>query len=248
MITLATYNILHGHYTDQILKNLKMLVEKGVEVICLQEADLPFEEYLNTFIARFPDWSVKYFHEGGAANLAIVWNTKKVELKDIEVILLPKAGDIPRQRAAQVALFDKGGKSIRISNIHLAWEGGFSHRFSQLEYLKEELARNPADHEVICGDFNTFAPAFFRNIQKKKAQEVLGEEWRNAFPDLVWSCDVSHSYAPDTFHVISTVLKKFGFKLRSCLDYIFIKNLKVIKREMLDVPGSDHRPLIVILE
>jgi endonuclease/exonuclease/phosphatase family metal-dependent hydrolase len=245
MSNLATYNILHGHYKGHILANLKILFDKGVDVICLQEAEIPFEEPLNNFLRQFPDWSVRFFHEGSAANLAIVWNTTKMELKHVEEVLLPRPDRSCCQRAVQVATFNVEGKSFRISNAHLSWEGGYSHRFKQLEFLKEELKKVKVDHEIICGDFNTFAPATFRNIQKRKVQDVLGDEWVNALPDLKWSCDVSFSYEKDTFHIISVILTKLGFKLRSCLDYVFIKNLKVTAGEMLDLPGSDHRPLFV---
>lgn len=225
-----------------------MVIEKGTDVICLQEADILFEEPLNKFLMEFPDWSVKYIHESRGANLAILWNTKKLKFKNMETMLLPKPKDSCCQRVAQLTVFNDHGKEVRISNVHLSWEGGISHRFKQLHYLKDELNKNKIDHEVICGDFNTFAPAFLRNIQKRKAQEILGEEWKNAFPDLVWSCDVSHSYPPDNFHIISTLFKKLGFRLRSCLDYVFVKNIRVVKGEMLDLSGSDHRPIIINLD
>jgi len=248
MITIATYNILHGYYKNEILDNIKFLIGKNADVICLQEADIPFEEHLNKFLLDFSNWSVRYFHSGKGSNLAVMWNTKKLELTHVEAILLPKpSDDTPRQRAAQVATFTTEGKTLRVSNVHLAWEGGVSHRFVQLQYLKKILSQSDCEHEIIVGDFNTFAPAMFRNIQKRKAQKTLGDGWKNALPDLVWTCDVSRSFKQDNFHLFSTALKRLGFKLRSCLDYVFIKNLRVIKGEMLDLPGSDHRPLLVSL-
>jgi endonuclease/exonuclease/phosphatase family metal-dependent hydrolase len=37
--------------------------------------------------------------------------------------------------------------------------------------------------------------------------------------------------------------------MRSLLDYIFVKkNIYIVSTEMLDLPGSDHRPLIIELD
>ncbi len=245
MITLATYNILHGHFKDQILANIKNLFEKGADIICLQEADMPFETPLNQFLLKYPNWSVMYIHNGKGCNLATLWNTAKLTLKSSETLFLPKPSEECFQRGALISTFMLEGVTVRVSNVHLSWEGGLSHRFTQLQFLKEHLSKSYSDSEVICGDFNTFAPAVFRNYQKNKAGKILGSEWKNALPELVWSCDVSHSYERDNFHLISVTLKSLGCKLRSCLDYIFTKNLSVINGQMLDLPGSDHRPLIV---
>ncbi|MEK6888550.1 MAG: endonuclease/exonuclease/phosphatase family protein [Nanoarchaeota archaeon] len=248
MINLATYNILHGHYKENIIENIGRLIDRGADTICLQEADLPFEKHLNELLASLPNWDIRYSHTGKAGNLATLWNTSKLKFRNLELILLPKAEGKEYQRATQVTLFNYNGKSLRVSNAHLAWEGGLSHRFKQLTYLKEFLEQNPSDYEVICGDFNTFAPAFLRNIQKNKLVKVLGKDWTNVFPNLAWSCDVSHSYPKDRFHSISTTLKRMGIRLRSCLDYVFVKNLEVVGGEMLDLPGSDHRPLFAKLK
>lgn len=245
-LTLTTYNILHGYYTHRIFENLKLLIEKGADIICLQEADASFEEYMNNRMSEFPQWSMRYAHNGKGSNLAILWNTSKMELKTTESVLLPQRSH-ERRRAAQIAVFFVAGVDIRISNVHLAWEGGRAHRFRQLRFLKDHLDQNPVQHEIICGDFNTFAPAVFRNMQKRTAQEILGKEWKNAFPDLVWSCDISHSVREDVTHTIAAALHALGFRLCMCLDYVFAKNFTVMHGEMLDVPGSDHRPLMVML-
>jgi endonuclease/exonuclease/phosphatase family metal-dependent hydrolase len=247
MLSLATYNILHGYHEEQILKNLSVLISKGAEIICLQEVDIPFEKPLNNFLNNFPEWHVRYFHEGSGCNLALLWNTSKMALNDIRNVFLPKPDDSCCQRGAQVASFDWGNEVVRISNVHLSWEGGMSHRFRQLKYLKNQLETSEIQNEIICGDFNTFAPALLRNIQKRKIAETLGNQWKDVLPNMIWTCDVSHSYPPDKFHWISITLKRFGFRLRSCLDYILIKNLVAKEGRMIDVPGSDHRPLLVQL-
>lgn len=180
-LTLTTYNILHGHYADRIFTNIELLIEKGVDMICLQKADAPFEEYLNKRMSEFPQWSMKYAHNGKGSNLAILWSNSKIKLKTVESVLPPQRST-ERRRAAQVVVFFVAGVDIRISNVHLAWEGGRAHRFRQLRFLKDHLDQNPVQHEIICGDFNTFAPAVFRNMQKRTAQKVLGENGKTHFP------------------------------------------------------------------
>jgi len=249
MLTLATYNILHGYHSEEILENIKLIMEKGADIICLQEIDPPFKESLSDFLkSSYSSWSLHSVHLGSASNLAFLWNSFRIKPQDMEAVKLPLAPGSFRQRAALIGNFLADSKAIRVANVHLSWEGGMPHRFLQLNYLAEHLALRPAEHDIICGDFNTFMPSFFRNIQKRKIRKILGEQWADVLPDAVWTCDISHSYPEDTFHCIARPLSILGFKLRSCLDYIFARNMKVSSAEILDLPGSDHRPLLASFE
>ncbi len=249
MITVSTYNILHGYHKEQIIKNIALFIEKGSDIICLQEVDRPFEEYLNAFIkTTMPKWSVEYTHLGWGCDLAIMWNSAEITLHSSATIRLPIAPESPYDRGALSAEFSRKGSNIRVTSAHLSWEGGLSRRFEQLRCLRDTFQAKPCDHEILCGDFNTSAPSLFRKYQKRKVQDALGTDWKNVLPDLVWTCDVSDSYPADTFHKVSTTLKLLGFKLRMCLDYMLVRNLKIVSGEMLDIPGSDHRPLICRLD
>jgi endonuclease/exonuclease/phosphatase family metal-dependent hydrolase len=42
-IKIATYNILHGYNKEKVLENIRALVSKGADVICIQEAEIPLE-------------------------------------------------------------------------------------------------------------------------------------------------------------------------------------------------------------
>ncbi|MES2224348.1 MAG: endonuclease/exonuclease/phosphatase family protein [Patescibacteria group bacterium] len=257
MTVIATYNILHGYHKDLILNNIKILIEKDIDIICLQEADISFEAILNNFFNSndLNSWRIEYVHEGIAANLAFVWNTSKVELKGFEIIMLPtikpvfiqkiKGSASPLKRIALVGTFLVQGKILRITNIHLAWEGGQSHRLKQLHFIKEKL--NPdffKGVDVIVGDFNTFGFLYSRLKQQKQVESLL-HEYKNALPNLKWTCDISYTAPEDKWESVATFCRLFRIKLRTRLDYIFARNVKITDAQMLDLSGSDHRPLLV---
>jgi endonuclease/exonuclease/phosphatase family metal-dependent hydrolase len=139
------------------------------------------------------------------------------------------------------------GKALRVTSAHLGWEGGVRHRLKQLAFLREFLDSSPADCDVVAGDFNTWAPAVFRRRQGKKVQKVLGADYTNTLPKLKWSCDLSYSVPQDGWGPVIRICKPLRIKLKSRLDYLFARNLEVIDAEMLDLPGSDHRPLLAKL-
>jgi endonuclease/exonuclease/phosphatase family metal-dependent hydrolase len=261
MITVATYNILHGHYSDLILNNIANLISEGVGVICLQEADPPFKRLLEDFLKRpeYKNWQARYAHQGPVSNLAILWDSSALKPEKFHDILLPNLGraDLVQrlkrhtevfQRGALVGNFSVGEKAVRITSAHLGWEGGVRHRLNQLAFLKNYLDAHPADADVVAGDFNTWAPAMFRRRQGKKVQKVLGQAYTNALPKLKWSCDLSYSVPQDGWGPVIKICRPLGIKLKSRLDYLFARNLKVVSAEMLDLPGSDHRPLMAKLE
>lgn len=255
MLKFATYNVLHAYHRDKIVANIKLLIEKGTDILCVQEAELPIENILSS------DWQVEYFFttERGC-RLAIAWNKSKLNLIDTKKIVLPALTkpDLMQkltgyktekiQRGAFIANFSFNGKVIKIINAHLAWEGGTPNRVNQLQYLLTQLKDNDSDYEILAGDFNTFVPALFRRTQESTLEKVLGTSWTNVLPNLAWSCDNSYFDPQDGLEKLIKISKLFGIKFRSRLDYIFARNFKIISSEMLDLPGSDHRPLIATFE
>jgi endonuclease/exonuclease/phosphatase (EEP) superfamily protein YafD len=127
----------------------------------------------------------------------------------------------PPQRAALIGHFNLNGKTLRISNLHLDWQGGFKQRGAQLKHLRDYLkAKKAAEFEIFCGDFNTVG--FYRFSEKRlsKLKKVLGEEYINAFHN-----ERTTSYL-------------------QMLDHIFVKNMVVSKAQVLKLKGSDHFPLM----
>lgn len=257
MITVATYNILHGHHSQLILESIKFLLDQGVDTLCIQEADPPFPEVFDEFLhaSNMKDWKVRYVHVDRGGNLATAWNSSKLDLKEFEVIplpVLPKPSNLQRlkghniimQRVGAAAGFLVEGKLVRITNVHLAWEGGVRHRLEQLRHLRDVLAKHPVEADVLGGDFNTVAPARLRRLQQKRVEAILGPEWTNALASLAWSWDTAYTAPQDKGKFVANIARPLGLKLRARLDYLFSRNLKVMSADMFDLPGSDHRPLV----
>ena len=255
-LTCATYNILHGYHSDLIVKNIRFLIDQGADVICLQEAEIDFEKTLKALLAEpaLSHWSVECAHAGRGGNVATLWNTNALIFKRAEVVVLPKlrtptALELLRgftesiQRGALIAEFDWKGYTLQISNAHLAWEGGSRHRMRQLRKLRMDLEKTPADFRIVTGDFNTLAPRPLRGMHERRVEKTLGAEFRNAFPKLPWTYDISFSDPSDGMQFIGT-LARAGIKWRQRFDYMFAKDMTVMEAKMHDLPGSDHRPLI----
>lgn len=151
------------------------------------------------------------------------------------------------ERGVLSAVFSGEGKDIRITNIHLAWENGGRQRIKQLEYLLRDLSESDVNGEILVGDFNTFNYPLFQRFEEKKIEGVLSG-WANVFQGIPWTCDTSYSDPKDGVEKFVKILRIFKIKFRCRMDYIFSKNLEVISKEMLDVPGSDHRPLVATFE
>ena len=238
-----------------------MLKALKPDVLCLQETELNFVNFLDELF-RNPDlntWKIYYAHTGYGGNLAIAWDTYRLDLNNFESILLPqlprsvifqrlKGHTKPLQRSVLVGTFLTAGKVLRISNLQLSWEGGSRFRLGQLAYFLKKLHQSFAHADIIAGDFNTWVPSAFRRGQEKKVERLLGKEYINVLPNLRFTCDTSYVDPQDWWFSLSKILAPIGIKMRTRLDYIFARNLNVISSKMLDWPGSDHRPLIGIFD
>jgi len=257
LLNIATYNILHGRYAGMILENLKFLLEKGADIICLQEADLPFEKPLNELLQTpaFKNWRVQYAHTGVGGNLATIWDGTRLQFQNSEILLLPSLPKPAisqrltfrtnvRQRVGLVSNFLFENKVVRVTNVHLAWEGGIRQRLAQLSYVRNALANEEASYDILAGDFNLLPTRALRRIEEKKIGATLGQLYTNALPNIKWNFDTSYTAPEDGLETVANICRAFGITFRCRLDYIFTRNLKTISGEMFDLPGSDHRPLL----
>lgn len=254
-LTCATYNILHGYHRAQVLKNIAFLIGTGVDVICLQEVEVPFEPFLREFLMhkKYVGWQMRCVHVGLGGNVAILWKSGKLRLKKTHIIRLPKMRTPTRlrglrritdriDRAALVGSFEHKGITIQIASAHVAWEGGSAHRMRQIRYLREQLEKERADVRIVAGDFNTLAPRALGRVHEKRVERTLGARYINALPRLPWSYDTSHADPNDGLGFLPH-LHRAGVRFRTRLDYIFATNVSVLESAMHDLPGSDHRPL-----
>ena len=138
-----------------------------------------------------------------------------------------KVVDAPVQRGALIGTFKLGDKTVRITSIHLDWNGRFPQRRKQLEFFKTQLT-SPADCEIICGDLNTVGigtEMVLRN-QARKFRNLLGPGFISAYTKI----------RPTQRYFLQR------------LDHIFIKGAKVKESHVFRRRGSDHYPLVAALE
>lgn len=241
-IKIVTYNIHHGLQLKRIVENITKLSKDGVNIFCLQEVrefNKKSSVLLELSRALGDGWKYEVFLEPNNYNfgLCVFWKSSIFKVKKVERIILPR---IPKynirvmvkgirqtiDRGVLVVTFRTKGKLIRISNVHLDCHGQFIQRERQVKYLVHHLkSRVPIKKEIICGDFNTIGAEALSQKQEKKILDILGTGFKNAY-----------SKRTPTFRLLQR------------LDYIFVKNLKVITSKVWKIKGSDHFPLIAEVE
>lgn len=244
--TIVTYNIFDGRNTERIITNILQLIQNGASVICLQEVRQVYRnvEFATLLAERLPKhFSSKYFLEGDARwfdyGLGILWDDNVFSSSAFHQLPLPEQSHLtfwnklfywilglePKiiKRGALIGTFTCGTKKIRVTNLHLDFQGGNSHRANQLISLTDFLAtQEPVEYEIVCGDFNTLG-LFGKKNKVLTLEQQLGNKFQSALSG------------------------PYSSALMQQLDYIFLKNLDVRKAQILKLKGSDHRPLLAEL-
>lgn len=175
-IQVVSYNVQNGLYSEEIVSNIRRIGSTRKTIFCLQEirsaTGRKFIADTLTDTLSGDGWKGEYFLGSGNLEvdlgLGILYQPDNSYLMETERILLPKItgfnlfeilwtpGGRPAQRGALVTTFGLGDKTIRVTNLHLDWQGGFSQRARQLSYIASYLKKMPiVDGEIVCGDFNT---------------------------------------------------------------------------------------------
>ncbi len=269
--TLATYNIQFGFNREEIIENIVQMAKQGIDIICLQEViHVENKEFIITSILKKlgADWDAKY-HVGEERSkegigTAILWNSKLFSFRKQEKVLLPKINKfdlhekffyyvigvaaIPLQRRALVCNFTFNQKEIRVSCIHIDNIGGAGHRMKQIAYFKRQLVTmGEIEYEIVCGDFNSF-DLLKTGYEKKALQKEIGIEFVDASKDIPWSSDIHNIDFSKSLTSFQWFIKTFNVHIRRRLDYIWVKNFKIVDCKKLPIQGSDHYPLVANLE
>jgi len=264
--TIATYNIQFGINTQKIVQNIKKMAEDGAQIFCLEEIiNTPDKEFILDIILKKlgHNWKTIY-HVGEEASrlsigTAILWDTTILELTHEEKILLPKLKKfdlheklyyrivgipgIPLQRRVTVGNFIYKHIPIRITCVHIDNVGGPRHRIKQITYLLAKLnKKGKAQHEIISGDFNTF-DLLKTGYEKKLLQKKFGKDFIDASAYVGWTSDIYNIDFQTSIKFFPWFIKAFNIHIRRRLDYIWVKNLKIITCKKITVPGSDHFPI-----
>lgn len=266
-LRIATYNIQFGINTKKIIASIEKLALDGATIICIQEIIINTSQELivDTILKRLGEnWHASY-HVGKensrlSIGTCILWNSRFLEFINDEKILLPKlkAFDfhekifykcigvpaIPVQRKTTICYFKINKKVLRITNLHIDNVGGPLQRMKQITYLQSHLnkLRTP-DYEVICGDFNTF-DLLRTGYERTLLQKKFGKDFVDASKDVGWTSDIYNIDFKTSIKFFPWIIKTFNIHIRSRLDYIWVKNLKVISCKKVILPGSDHYPVI----
>lgn len=263
-LRLVSYNIQNGVHVDNIVRNIGQMQKNGVEIFCTQEARAIQPYFVGDRLEQElgDKWHAEYYL--GKDNpridlgLGILWNSTKVQLQELERVSLPKLKKLslierkvtsvpkPPQRGAIVANFKLNNEPLRITNLHLDWQGGVSHRMTQLEYLISRIKQKPTvSREIICGDFNTTGGQNSAKEQRERIRTILGTNFTEVFPDLEWTSDGVSIDPKRGFSSIQRFLVGLGIRFHQRLDYVFVKGVYVTEAKMERVKGSDHFPLVV---
>lgn len=247
-LKLVSYNLQNGKNEKAIIKSIKYLIALGVDIFCLQEVrKLPDKLFIGQIIKESlnENWKIEYFlgedpYDFGAC---FIWNSSKLRLQNIEKIPLPSLKSLnllervidkilinrttPIKRGVLIGVFKLSNRYLRITNLHLDWQGGLKHRTEQLQYIINKLKQESFEQEVICGDFNMVGLPVSSRCTQQKIEDILGAEFKNVQPNLIYTIN-------------SIIPQK--------LDYILVKNINFKEGELIPLKGSDHYPLITILE
>lgn len=249
-LKIVSYNIHKSLKTKTLVKNIQKIAASGASIICLQEVRRSLHN--NKFIVDEimaelgSTWQAHSFlsleEDSFDYGLAMLWNLEHLKATKFEKLELPllkmpnpvwqflqllyhgKPG--PHLRGTLIGTFsDRQGKKIRISNVHLDWQGKLEHRIGQIKFLKNKLDEYEDVHcEVICGDFNTIG---LRNKKKQKQiniiADILGDQFKNSNPEL----DATTAIYPQA------------------LDHIFVKGFGLHEDGVYKLRGSDHYPVMV---
>ncbi len=244
--SVATYNIFDGRRPEQITQNILKLIRQGAHVICLQEV---WPLYRGRNIRKLIDQHIpvhfksQYYSEDGANwydyGLGVLWDTNVFFDPTFNQLSFPKKSRLTLWdksffwilgltptifgRGALIGTFTFGEKTVRITNLHLDFQGGDIHRANQLQSLTNYLNSQPlVDNEIICGDFNTIG-LLGKQEKITGLKKILGNGFQSIFKK------------PYTSSIIQQ------------LDYIFVKNLSVRQAKIIKLLGSDHYPLLAEL-
>lgn len=162
MLKVASYNIRKAIGTDRRRRPeriLAVLDELNADLIALQEADRRF----GMRHAVLPDEMLKSHGRWRAIILAarpesMGWHGNALLVRREWRVILADPLHLPclEPRGAVCALLEMGGRTLRVTGMHLALSGLWRRRQAGaiLHHLAHEQARAPADGTIVMGDMN----------------------------------------------------------------------------------------------
>jgi endonuclease/exonuclease/phosphatase family metal-dependent hydrolase len=228
-IRLMTYNLNYGNWNTKA--TLDAIAKADVDVVLLQEITDDWKQLLET---RFKD---QYAHQAyrihtrSAGGLAVL---SKLPIKSEDYFTGPQGSWFPAGRLVVEATFG----ALQILNVHLRpavesgnWIKGFMStppiRKREIESYWKQLASDMPT--IIAGDFNEDPTGLAVGFLEGQG---------------LARCTTS---GPTTWHYVDPSHK--GDLLKMDIDHVMTdKRLSTSDGHVLDVGGSDHRPVIVTIK
>ncbi len=252
--SVLTYNTL----LNDAQKGLRAIFKKYTpDIVCLQEIDTDEKniEKIEKLGYSLADYSNGFIKFGSVYGVATFFNPASGKCTKTKSITLPRGlGEAiafllrifrtqKKDRTVLKADFAFGDQKQKIAvyNIHLSAHGTNGIRIKQLERTLSDIKKSNDSPVVLVGDFNY-------PFGRKKLEELMEA---NGFSEATNAIE----FTSDGKLIHYAFLEKFLMKIiqffigkENKLDYIFYKNCKVISTIRIDVPYSDHFPIMAKFE
>lgn len=153
-----------------------------------------------------------------------------------------------KREGARFALcveFDYFGRPIIICSVHFEdKDGGLEGRFAQFKSLAETIrgTTSESDVSILAGDFNTLENWMTSVTRGYQNSTSLGKPWY--ISECRWWKDC---LLPETGYVDPFTCKNWTYKrwiiYREKLDWIAVRNCRVLQKGVGGFNTSDHRPI-----
>lgn len=148
-------------------------------------------------------------------------------------------------RFALCVEFDYFGRSVVICSTHLEdKDGGVEGRFSQFRCLADTVRRNTSEKaiSILAGDFNTLENWMTSVTRGYQNSTSLRRPWYTS--ECHWWKD---RLLPETGYLDPFTCQNWTYKrwmvYREKLDWIAVRNCRILQQGVGDFNTSDHRPV-----
>lgn len=253
-LLVASHNIMHGLRLQQLVAMYRSLAQTlDLSVLCLQENKVGGEATPAEVVRRAlgPDYNV--ICRGENAQLAVVYDTRRVTVREEVLIPLPKLkvmGKLaplymqskePEQKYALVCtVTPHEGAPFTLVNFHLDAAGTNKHRQEQLSAVSTTLVARELHHRLIAvGDTNVFT---LRHKHHRQAYDDLLSpltELGAVDPETRPTHFFSRSREPKIGQRVLRFIGKLRFDLPRRYD-VMCSTIAPLSRGQVATPDSDH--------
>lgn len=218
----VTYNIKHALKVDRAIEILEQKQElNDADIVCLQEMDLDGIKMMAGEMKYNYVYYPTIHHPKTEKDFGNAILSRWPIIKD-EKMLFPIIYDSQMQRIAISATVRLHDNNVMVSCLHKEVVMSAQERRQQTQMILESMPKD-VDYFIVAGDFNTYT---------KKSEDAIEDEFVHA------------DFKDATAEIPWTYKHWYFFNKKSKLDYIFAKNLDVVRSgKVEDRSASDHVPV-----